>query len=67
MSIEHAGAPLKLEPKNDYMKRKIEERSLAPNSQLNGTEQVCTLLLWLRTPPTLQRHGNQVCFAEAYS
>ncbi|KAL3153757.1 hypothetical protein ABBQ32_013347 [Trebouxia sp. C0010 RCD-2024] len=40
MSIEHAGAPLKLEPKVDYMKRKIEERSLAPNSQLDGTEEM---------------------------
>ena len=47
MSIEHAGAPLTLEPKNDYMKRKIEERSLAPNSILNGAEQVCALLLLL--------------------
>ena len=47
MSIEHAGAPLTLEPKNDYMKRKIEERSLAPNSTLNGAEQVCALLLLL--------------------
>ena len=46
-SIEHAGAPLTLEPKNDYMKRKIEERSLAPNSILNGAEQVCPLLLLL--------------------
>lgn len=52
MSIEHAGAPLKLEPKVDYMKRKIEERSLAPNSQLDGTEEVCTMLLWLLTAPT---------------
>ena len=43
-SIEHAGAPLKLEAKNDYMKRKVEERGLAPNSILNGTEQVVHLL-----------------------
>ena len=47
MSIQHAGAPLKLEAKNEYMKRKIEERSLAPNSILNGGEQVCSLTLWV--------------------
>ena len=42
-SIEHAGAPLKLEAKTDYMKRKIEERSLAPNSAANIDNQVCAL------------------------
>lgn len=44
MSLEHAEAPLTLEPKNDYMKRKIEERLLAPNSIANGAEQVCAVL-----------------------
>lgn len=63
MSIEHAGAPLKLESKNDYMKRKIEERSLAPNSQLNGNAEVCALLLWWHTAITVHRHINHVCCA----
>jgi len=40
-SIEHAGAPLKLEAKNPYMQRKIDERGLAPNSIQNGGKQVC--------------------------
>lgn len=47
MSLEHAGAPLTLEPKDDYMKRKIEERSLAPNSILNGAGQVCAMFFLL--------------------
>lgn len=39
-SIEHAGAHLKLESKNQYMQRKIDERALAPGSVQNGAEQV---------------------------
>ncbi|DBA95894.1 TPA: hypothetical protein ACH3X1_001428 [Trebouxia sp. C0004] len=41
-SIEHAGAPLKLEAKNAYMQRKINERGLAPNSIQNGGKQMDT-------------------------
>ena len=40
MALEHAGAPLNLESKNEYMKHKMEERALAPNSIQNGGEQV---------------------------
>lgn len=39
-NLEHAGAPLKLEAKNPYMQRKIDERGLAPNSIQNGGEQM---------------------------
>lgn len=39
-SVQHAGAPLNLEAKNQYMQRKIDARALAPNSIQNGGEQV---------------------------
>lgn len=37
MKLEHAGAPLHVEPKIDYMNRKVDERH---NVQQNGVHQV---------------------------
>ncbi|DBA75921.1 TPA: hypothetical protein ACH3X2_008982 [Trebouxia sp. C0005] len=51
-SIEHAGAPLKLEAKNLYMQRKIDERGLAPNSIQNGGAQMD-----IESPPASNKDG----------
>ncbi|KAL0025099.1 hypothetical protein WJX79_009639 [Trebouxia sp. C0005] len=56
-SIEHAGAPLKLEAKNLYMQRKIDERGLAPNSIQNGGAQMD-----IESPPASNKDGTVVQF-----